>query len=327
MGEPTGSQRARPRVVALTGLALAVLVVDIVSKAIVVATLSSRPPVRLLGGLLTLVESRNPGAAFSLGGPSETIVFSAIAVGVVIFIVRSARRIYSLAWAVALGLLLGGATGNLTDRIFRSPGLFRGWVVDWIELPHWPIFNVADSAITCGGVLMVALALLGHGIEGKARPAAAEEQPPRPAPQSRQPTAGQAAAGPLQPEQPGAGSSAPGQAAAGPSEPEQPGAGSSTPGQAAAGPSEPEQPGAGSTPGQAAAEQAGAKEPVPDQDAAERPALGQSAPEQSAPEPAQGGQCRPEWPEPESSGSQWPRRQWPEPEPFPQEHPARGTGG
>jgi signal peptidase II len=109
--------------------------------------------------------SRNPGAAFSIGGPSETIVFTAIAVGVTIFIVRAARRIRSLPWAMTLGLLLGGATGNLTDRIFRAPGPFRGWVVDWIQVPHWPVFNLADSAITCGGVLAVLLAVLGIGID------------------------------------------------------------------------------------------------------------------------------------------------------------------
>jgi signal peptidase II len=153
-----------------------VLAADIISKTIVVATLTGRQ-VPLLGGLVTLLETRNPGAAFSLGGPSETIVFSAIAVGVVIYIIYAARRIYSIAWAVALGLLLGGATGNLTDRIFRSPGPFRGWVVDWIEVPHWPVFNLADSAITCGGLLMVLLAVLGRGIEGKPRPASQPEVP------------------------------------------------------------------------------------------------------------------------------------------------------
>jgi signal peptidase II len=157
-------------------VALLVLAADIISKAIVVATLSDRhclagnvvptpPPIRLLGGFLTLCESRNPGAAFGIG-TSMTIVFSAIAVGVIIFIVRTSRQIYSLPWAVALGLLLGGATGNLTDRIFRAPGPLRGWVVDWIQLPHWPVFNLADSAITCGAVLMVLLAARGQRLDG-----------------------------------------------------------------------------------------------------------------------------------------------------------------
>ncbi len=152
------------------------LAADIASKAVVVSTLSDRncavgghsasAPIWLLGGFLKLCESRNPGAAFSIGGPSETIVFTAIAVGVIIFIVRASRRIFSLAWAVALGLLLGGAMGNLGDRIFRAPGLFRGWVVDWIELPHWPVFNLADSSIVCGGVLMVLIAARGIRIDG-----------------------------------------------------------------------------------------------------------------------------------------------------------------
>jgi signal peptidase II len=182
-----GAPSARPRVVILLCVAVAVLAVDIASKTIVVATLSDRAPIRLLGGFLTLRESRNPGAAFSIG-PSDTILFTVIAVGVIVFIIRTARRIYSLPWAVALGLLLGGATGNLTDRIFRSPGLLRGWVVDWIQVPHWPVFNLADSAIVCGGALMVLLAARGHRLDA-APPA---ERPARPAPPAAQPPAQQA---------------------------------------------------------------------------------------------------------------------------------------
>jgi signal peptidase II len=172
-------------------IAAAVLALDIASKAIVVATLSDRAPVRLLGGLLTLRESRNSGAAFSIG-TSMTVVFTLIAVGVIVFIVRTSRRIYSLPWAVALGLLLGGAMGNLGDRIFRSPGPFRGWVVDWIELPHWPVFNLADSAIVCGGVLMVLIAARGYRIDGRLH--AGQSPPPdhaRPEPsQEHQPGGG-----------------------------------------------------------------------------------------------------------------------------------------
>jgi len=108
---------------------------------------------------------RNSGAAFSIG-TSMTIVFTLIAVGVIFFILRTSRRLRSLPWAVTLGLLLGGATGNLTDRLLRSPGLFRGDVVDWIQLPHWPVFNVADSAIVCGGVLAVLLAARGIRLDG-----------------------------------------------------------------------------------------------------------------------------------------------------------------
>jgi lipoprotein signal peptidase len=174
---PDARRQKTPRLGIVLGVAVLVLAADIVSKVIVVATLSGRdclvgnfvpspPPVRLLGGVLTLCESRNPGAAFGIGGTSTTIVFTAIAVGVIIFIVRTSRQIDSLPWAIALGLLLGGATGNLTDRIFRSPGPLRGWVVDWIQLPHWPVFNLADSAITCGAVLMVLLAAQGRRLDG-----------------------------------------------------------------------------------------------------------------------------------------------------------------
>ena len=160
----------RPRRVGLLlAVAAFVLAADIISKAIVVATLSDRPPVRLLGGLLTLRVDRNPGAAFSIG-TSMTLVFSAIALGVIVFILRTSRRIRSLPWAITLGLLLGGATGNLTDRIFRSPGVLRGYVVDWIQLPHWPVFNVADSAIVCGGILAVLLTGLGLRIDGTRGP-------------------------------------------------------------------------------------------------------------------------------------------------------------
>jgi signal peptidase II len=85
---------------------------------------------------------------------------------VIVFILRTARKLRSLPWAITLGLLLGGATGNLSDRLFRAPGPMRGSVVDWIELPHWPVFNLADSAIVCGGVLAVLLAIRGLRIDG-----------------------------------------------------------------------------------------------------------------------------------------------------------------
>jgi signal peptidase II len=163
----TSPPRHRRTIAVLIAVAAAVLATDIITKAVVVATLSDRPPVRLLGGLLKLRVTRNPGAAFSIG-PSLTVVFAVIAVGVVVFILRTSRRIQSLAWAVTLGLLLGGATGNLTDRLLRAPGPLRGYVVDWIQLPHWPVFNVADSCIVCGGLLAVFLAVRGVRIDAPA---------------------------------------------------------------------------------------------------------------------------------------------------------------
>jgi len=156
----------RPRRVGLLlGVAAFVLAADVISKAIVVAQMADHAPIRLLGGLLTITLTRNGGAAFSIG-TSMTIVFTAIAVGVIVYILRTARNLRSIGWAITLGLLLGGATGNLLDRIFRAPGPFQGHVVDWIQLPDWPVFNLADSSIVCAGVLVVLLALRGIRLDG-----------------------------------------------------------------------------------------------------------------------------------------------------------------
>ncbi|MGI8452233.1 MAG: signal peptidase II [Streptosporangiaceae bacterium] len=163
-GAPGPAPRPR-RIRLLVMIAMVVFVADLVSKTAVVAALSHRAPIRLLGGFLTLRELRNSGAAFSIG-TSVTVVFTLIALGVIVAILRTARRLRSIPWAVTLGLLLGGAAGNLGDRLFRSPGFLRGHVVDWIELPHWPVFNVADSCIVCGGILAVLLAARGVSIDG-----------------------------------------------------------------------------------------------------------------------------------------------------------------
>ncbi len=150
----------------LLSVASVVLALDLVSKIVVVAKLSDRGPIRLPGGLVHLVLTRNSGAAFGLG-PGATALFTLVALVVVVVIVRTASRLRSLRWAVTLGLLLGGALGNLGDRLFRSPGPLRGHVVDWIQFPHWPVFNVADSAIVTGGLLAVVLSTLGLGLDGR----------------------------------------------------------------------------------------------------------------------------------------------------------------
>jgi len=143
----------------------------------VVARMPDHAPIRLLGGPLTITLTRNGGAAFSIG-TSMTIVFTAIAVGVIVYILRAARNLRSIGWAITLGLLLGGATGNLLDRIFRAPGPFQGHVVDWIQLPDWPVFNLADASIVCAGVLVVLLALRGIRLDGtRPVPEASSPQP------------------------------------------------------------------------------------------------------------------------------------------------------
>jgi len=139
---------------------------DLVSKVVVVATLTPGEPVPVIDGLLRLRLIRNPGAAFGLG-VGMTLVFSVITVVVIAAILRMARRLGSPPWALTLGLLLGGALGNLTDRIARAPGFLHGHVVDFLELPHWPVFNIADSAIVTSGALMVLLALRNVPVEGR----------------------------------------------------------------------------------------------------------------------------------------------------------------
>jgi signal peptidase II len=154
----------------LVAIAVFVLAADATTKAIVVAHLRPDQPVHLIGNVLMLWLTRNPGAAFSVG-TGETAVFTVIAFAVIVYIARTARKLYSLGWAIALGLLLGGAMGNLSDRIFRAPGLFRGDVVDWIAVTrYYPIFNLADSAIVCGGILMVLLAVRGYHLDGTRSP-------------------------------------------------------------------------------------------------------------------------------------------------------------
>ena len=160
----------RRRIGLLAAVAALVLTADLVSKIIVVATLSDRPPARLLGGLVYLVEARNAGAAFSFA-QGATVLFTAIAALVIVVILRTASQLRSLPWAVCLGLILGGAAGNLADRVFRSPGPLRGRVVDWISVLDpagqvWPVFNLADSSIVVGGVLAVLLASAGFELTG-----------------------------------------------------------------------------------------------------------------------------------------------------------------
>jgi signal peptidase II len=128
-------------------------------------SLADGAPREVVDGLLRLHLAHNAGAAFSTG-TSYTVVLTLIALVVIAVCLRMAGRLRSRAWAVALGLVVGGAFGNVTDRIFRDPSPFRGHVVDFIELPHWPIFNVADSAITVAAVLFVWLAYRGVRLDG-----------------------------------------------------------------------------------------------------------------------------------------------------------------
>jgi signal peptidase II len=164
----------RPRTRLLLALAAVVLVADLATKLLVVATIEPGEDIRVLGGALYLTNLRNTGAAFSFA-EGFTVLFTLIAAVVSVVIVRTARRLFSTAWAVTLGLVLGGALGNLIDRVFRDPGFLRGGVVDFLSVfgpdgSVFPVFNVADSAIVCGGILGVLLAMRGIEFDGS-RPA------------------------------------------------------------------------------------------------------------------------------------------------------------
>jgi signal peptidase II len=181
-GLPKPRKRRMP---VLLGVAAFALLLDAVSKALVVSRLSNHDPVRLPGGFLYLTLVRNPGAAWSIGD-GQTWVFTIIATTVAVVILRIARNLRSLPWACALGLLLGGALGNLGDRIFRAPAVFRGHVVDFLQFPtfpiahyNFPVFNLADSAICVGGALMVVLSFRGIQPDGTRHvsPAKADASP------------------------------------------------------------------------------------------------------------------------------------------------------
>ena len=159
------------RVALLAGIAAVVLAIDAITKVLIVASIAPGENVRILGGLVYLTQIRNAGAAFSMA-TGMTWVLAIIAFAVVAFIIRMAPRLRSTPWAVCLGLILGGALGNLSDRVFRAPGFLQGHVVDFISLfgpnaEHFPAFNAADSAITVGGVMLVLIALLGYDFDGR----------------------------------------------------------------------------------------------------------------------------------------------------------------
>jgi signal peptidase II len=138
---------------------------DAVTKILAVEHLTDRGPVELVPGVLQLTLTRNSGAAFSIG-TGLTAVLTVIACVVVVVVLRLLVKVFSTGWALALGLLLGGALGNLTDRLFRDPAPFRGHVVDFLELPNWPVFNLADCCIVSAALLIALLSLRGVGLDG-----------------------------------------------------------------------------------------------------------------------------------------------------------------
>jgi signal peptidase II len=135
-----------------------VCLIDLGTKVWAVEVLSSRANVKVIGSFLQLTFVQNSGAAFGIGAGS-TIIFTFFALAVLIFITRYALQITSKGWALVCGLVLGGILGNLTDRIFREPSFLQGHVIDWIQIPNWPVFNIADSAIVIAAVVAIILTI------------------------------------------------------------------------------------------------------------------------------------------------------------------------
>lgn len=147
----------------LLGLAALVLVLDQGSKVWALLALTPGEPVTLVGSMIRLNLIRNPGAAFSIGTGS-TWLLTAVSLGILLWVVVAARRVGNMPWAVALGLLLGGAVGNLVDRGFRAPGPGRGHVVDFIDYFGLFIGNIADIAIVMGAGIIMVLSFRGAAL-------------------------------------------------------------------------------------------------------------------------------------------------------------------
>jgi signal peptidase II len=130
---------------------------DFVTKSWALQSLSAEPR-KILGSILQFTLVFNSGAAFSLA-TGFTILFSLLALGVVVAVIYFAPKITSTGWQFTIGLLLGGVLGNLTDRIFREPSFLSGYVIDWIQIPHWPVFNLADSAICIAAAIAFVLSV------------------------------------------------------------------------------------------------------------------------------------------------------------------------
>jgi len=131
---------------------------DFATKTWALTSLSSSEPRKIIGSFLQLTLVHNPGAAFSFA-TGFTLVFSLLALAVVVAVVYFAPKITSGGWQLCIGLLLGGVLGNLTDRIFREPSFLNGHVIDWIQIPSWPVFNLADSAICVAAFIAFVLSL------------------------------------------------------------------------------------------------------------------------------------------------------------------------
>lgn len=169
---PSPSRPRRTILLSLfAGFAVFAYVLDQLTKFWVTSAMVEGERIPVLPPLLHWYFIRNSGAAFSIG-ENVTWVFSIIMAGVSIAILFQVRKLGSAWWSLALGLLLGGALGNLTDRLFREPSFGMGHVVDFIQLPNFAIFNIADSAVVSAVVIICILTLRGISLDGSQHVAA-----------------------------------------------------------------------------------------------------------------------------------------------------------
>ncbi|ORB87913.1 signal peptidase II [Mycobacterium kansasii] len=176
--EASASQSPPRRLRLLLSVAAIVLALDIVTKVLAVKLLPPGQPVPIIGDTVTWTLVRNSGAAFSMA-TGYTWVLTLIASGVVVGIFWMGRRLVSPWWALGLGMILGGAMGNLVDRFFRAPGPLRGHVVDFLSVGWWPVFNVADPSVVGGAILLVVLSILGFDFDTVGRRKADRAAPTR----------------------------------------------------------------------------------------------------------------------------------------------------
>ena len=140
----------------LFSVAWTIWILDLATKIWAVNNLSFKSNIKVIGELFQLTLVRNPGAAFSFA-TGATVFLSLFSLIVMIAILYYSPKITSRGWAVVLGLVLGGILGNLVDRIFREPGVLRGHVIDWLQIPNFPVFNIADSAIVVAALISMVL--------------------------------------------------------------------------------------------------------------------------------------------------------------------------
>jgi signal peptidase II len=157
------------------GVAGGLYAADQLSKRAALDNLAGRGDVQVVGEVLQLHLTRNPGAAFSLG-TDLTVVLTCLAIVATAVVLWVSRRVVDRLWALGLGAMLAGITGNLTDRMLREPAPFHGHVIDFLKLPNWPIFNVADIAINIGALLVLVQVVRGVRLDGTRQTADADEE-------------------------------------------------------------------------------------------------------------------------------------------------------